>query len=235
MMQLMVIALGGAVGSVLRYLLSNGIGQWLGRGFPFGTLSVNLLGSFLMGLMAEALILQRVTLSMEYRVAILVGVFGGFTTFSSFSLETFYLLEQGQISKSGLNILANVLGCLLAVWLGMLTSRGLLGLDQLNLLWTDWPFPYALTVINGIGALIIGLLLSLLSHKLQLAMADRLILGVVLVGAFLTFSGLYLGLSLLESEYSYANHWTALLTVITTHIIFCGFNLWLGHWLARQF
>ena len=103
-MQLIVIAIGGAVGSVLRFMLSNGLGVWLGRSFPFGTLSVNLLGCFLMGLMAEALVLQRVALSLEYRAAILVGVFGGFTTFSSFSLETFYLLEQGQFSLSLIHI-----------------------------------------------------------------------------------------------------------------------------------
>lgn len=235
MMQLMVIAIGGAVGSVLRFMLSSGMGLWLGRSFPFGTLSVNLLGSFLMGLMAEALVLQRVALSLEYRAAILVGVFGGFTTFSSFSLETFYLLEQGQISKAGLNIATNVLGCLLAVWVGMLAGRGLFVLGQANLPGFDWPYPYALTIINGIGALLIGLVLSLLIHKLQLAIEDSVVVSILIVGAFLTLSGLYLAMALLESEYVFGDHWPALLTVISSNIVFCGFNLWLGSWLARQF
>lgn len=234
MMQLMVIALGGAVGSVLRFMLSNGMGLWLGRSFPFGTLSVNLLGSFLMGLMAEALILQRVALSLEYRAAILVGVFGGFTTFSSFSLETFYLLEQGQVGKAGLNIATNVLGCLLAVWVGMLAGRGLFIVGQGNLPGLDWPFPIALTIINGIGALLIGLVLFLLSQKLQLAIEDRVIVSVLIIGAFLTLSGLYLAMALLESGYEFSDHWPALLTVISSNVIFCGFNLWLGSWLARQ-
>ena len=235
MMQLMVIAIGGAVGSVLRFMLSSGMGLWLGRSFPFGTLSVNLLGSFLMGLMAEALVLQRVALSLEYRAAILVGVFGGFTTFSSFSLETFYLLEQGQISKAGLNIATNVLGCLLAVWVGMLAGRGLFVLGQGNLPGFDWPYPYALTIINAIGALLIGLVLSLLIHKLQLAIEDSVVVSILIVGAFLTLSGLYLAMALLESEYVFGDHWPALLTVISSNIVFCGFNLWLGSWLARQF
>jgi len=235
MMQLIVIAIGGAVGSVLRFMLSNGLGVWLGRSFPFGTLSVNLLGCFLMGLMAEALVLQRVALSLEYRAAILVGVFGGFTTFSSFSLETFYLLEQGQFSKAGLNIATNVLGCLMAVWMGMLAGRGLFVIGQGNLPGFDWPFPYALTIINGIGALLIGLLLSLLSQKLQLAMEDSVIVSVLMIGAFLTLSGLYLAMALLESEYEFSDHWPALLTVLSSNVIFCGFNLWLGAWLARQF
>ena len=66
----MVIALGGAVGSVLRYLLSNGIYLWLGRGFPYGTLLVNIVGSFLIGLLSETLILQRITVALDYRAAI---------------------------------------------------------------------------------------------------------------------------------------------------------------------
>ena len=230
----MVIALGGAVGSVLRYLLSNGIYLWLGRGFPYGTLSVNLIGSLLMGLMAEALILQRVVLSLEYRAAILVGVFGGFTTFSSFALDTFYLLEQGQLSKAALNIGSNVLGCLLAVWLGMLAGRGLFLFGQGNAYWFGWPFPYALTIINGIGALLLGLLLALLTHKLQLAIEQSTVLAIILTGAFVTLSGLYLALALLESDYDFVNHLSAILTVVFSNILVCGLALWCGLWLARQ-
>ncbi|MGZ8145045.1 MAG: fluoride efflux transporter FluC, partial [Methylosarcina sp.] len=67
MSQLLAVALGGACGSVLRFLVSTGFYQWLGRGFPFGTLAVNIIGSFLIGLLAEALILQRITFTLEYR------------------------------------------------------------------------------------------------------------------------------------------------------------------------
>ena len=234
MMQLAVIALGGAVGSLLRYLLSNGVYSWLGRSFPFGTLSVNLIGSLLMGLMAEVLILQRVVLSLEYRAAILVGVFGGFTTFSSFALDTFYLLEQGQINKAAVNVGSNVLGCLLAVWLGMLVGRGLFAFGQGNVYWFGWPFPYALTVINGIGALLLGLLIALLSDKLALDIEYRTVLAIVLMGSFMTLSGLYLALALLESNYDFVSHLSAILTVILVNIAVCGLGFWSGLWLARQ-
>ena len=88
MNQLISIALGGACGAVVRFLMSSGLYQWLGRGFPYGTLAVNVVGSFLIGLLTEALILQRIAIAVEYRAAILVGFIGAFTTFSTFSLET---------------------------------------------------------------------------------------------------------------------------------------------------
>ncbi|CAG0937826.1 partial Putative fluoride ion transporter CrcB, partial [Candidatus Brocadiaceae bacterium] len=125
MNQLIVIALGGAFGAVTRFLVSSGIYQWLGRDFPYGTLVVNIVGSFLMGLLTEALILQRISIGIEYRAAILVGFIGALTTFSTFSLETFYLLEQGNINKALLNIGGSVVACLLAVWLGLVFAKGL--------------------------------------------------------------------------------------------------------------
>ena len=85
MNQILAVALGGAFGAVFRFLISSGVYQWLGRGFPYGTLAVNIIGSFLIGLMTEALLLQRVALSIEYRSAILIGLFGSLTTFSTFS------------------------------------------------------------------------------------------------------------------------------------------------------
>ena len=90
MNQLIAIALGGGCGAVVRFLISSGLYQWLGRGLPYGTLVVNVIGSFLIGLLTEALILQRLSFSLEYRAAILVGFIGAFTTFSTFSLETIY-------------------------------------------------------------------------------------------------------------------------------------------------
>ena len=86
MNQLIVVAFGGAAGAVVRFLVSTGIYQWLGRDFPFGTLVVNVVGSFLIGLLTEALILQRIAIGVEYRAAILIGFIGEFTTFSTFSL-----------------------------------------------------------------------------------------------------------------------------------------------------
>jgi CrcB protein len=216
MLQLFAVALGGAIGSMLRYLASSGVYLWLGRGFPYGTLTVNLLGSFLIGLMTEALILQRLTIALEYRTAIIAGVMGGFTTFSSFSLETFYLLEQGQIGKAGLNIVASVFGCLLAVWAGLALGKGLFFYSQGTFRLFDWPFPYALTLVNGIGAFLIGLV------------------ATVLIGVFITLSGLYLILYLLESGHSFESHMGAMLTVFLSNTVFCAAALWLGLWLGKQ-
>ncbi|CAD6881514.1 Fluoride ion transporter CrcB [Methylomonas albis] len=234
MLQLFAVALGGAIGSMLRYLASSGVYLWLGRGFPYGTLTVNLLGSFLIGLMTEALILQRLAIALEYRTAILVGVMGGFTTFSSFSLETLYLLEQGQIGKAGLNIVVSVFGCLFAVWAGLALGKGLFFYSQGTFRLFDWPFPYALTLVNGIGAFLIGIVATVLMHKLAISIEYRAILVTVLMGLFITLSGLYLILYLLESGHSFESHMGAMLTVFLGNIVFCGAALWCGLWLGKQ-
>lgn len=119
---LVAIALGGALGAVLRYLVSTGIYSWLGRGFPYGTLAVNVLGSLAIGFLSE-LFLQRMLVAPETRAAILIGLLGAFTTFSTFSLETLSLLEQGSVIKACTNIVLSVLLCLIATWAGLLIGR----------------------------------------------------------------------------------------------------------------
>jgi CrcB protein len=116
----LVVASGGALGASLRWLA----GLWLSRpGFPWVTLGVNVLGSGLIGL-CWVLFAAR-DAAHPWRAFIMVGLLGGFTTFSAFSLETLQLLEQGQAARAGLYVLASVTLCLLACWIGLLLARQL--------------------------------------------------------------------------------------------------------------
>jgi CrcB protein len=121
--RLIAIAAGGAIGAVLRFWVSTGIYAILGREFPYGTLVVNVLGSLLMGFL-YILMLERIA-SIEWRAAVLIGLLGAFTTFSTFSLETLTLIESGEQTKALLNIFMSVSLCLLATWLGMQFARQL--------------------------------------------------------------------------------------------------------------
>ena len=228
MNQLIVIALGGAFGSVLRFLVSTGVYQWLGRGFPYGTLSVNVMGSFLIGLLAEAMILQRVTFALEYRSAILVGFLGGFTTFSSFSLETLYLIEEGAISKAAVNILLSVIACLLAVWLGLLAGRSLYYYSSGMIHWHDGAFPFAIMTANALVAFLIGIVAAVLLQRIEIVGEYRAAMMVVMTGVFLTLSGLYVVLYLLEHGFSLETHLHLILGVFTANVLFCLILLWLG-------
>ena len=116
------IALGGAVGAVLRFAMSYGVHSLLGRGFPYGTLLVNLLGSVLMGVL-YAVSVQRADFSDELRAALMVGLLGAFTTFSTFSLETLALFENGESVKALANVGLSVSLCLLGCWLGLIAGR----------------------------------------------------------------------------------------------------------------
>ena len=117
---------GGGLGAVCRYLVTTHIGERFGVLFPFGTLTVNTLGSFLMGLIMGVLLLlsERFELTTEsFRLLLTVGFLGGFTTFSSFSMETMTLLRGGSYFYAIANILLNVLLGLLAVWLGLTLAK----------------------------------------------------------------------------------------------------------------
>lgn len=122
--QLLMIAAGGAVGSMLRFMLSSGVHRLAGRDFPYGTLSVNVIGSLLMGIL-YILLIERASLGAEWRALLLVGFLGAFTTFSTFSIETLNLLENGEVIKAGTNVFLSVFLCLLAAWSGVIVGRQL--------------------------------------------------------------------------------------------------------------
>ena len=234
MNQLISIALGGAGGAVVRFLMSSGLYQWLGRGFPYGTLAVNVVGSFLIGLLTEALILQRIAIAVEYRAAILVGFIGAFTTFSTFSLETIYLLEQGSFGKAGLNILVSVLGCLLAVWVGLLLGRSLFLYSGGVFHWSGGVVPYALMIVNGIGAFLIGIIVTVLMQKVALSMEYRATIMIIMVGTYLTLSGLYLVLFLLEREYTFESNVSLMLGTFVGNGLSCLLIIWIGLLVGKQ-
>ena len=122
MTQILAIAAGGAIGALMRFWVSTGVYNLLGRGFPYGTLAVNVTGSLLMGFLYVVL-LERMTTGPEIRAALMVGLLGAFTTFSTFSMETLNLIEQAEIFKAGLNILISVVACIGAAWLGLIVGR----------------------------------------------------------------------------------------------------------------
>ena len=120
--RLLAVCLGGAVGSGLRYLLSGWVLRMAGTAFPYGTLTVNAVGSFLLALVMH-IGLSTELLSPNWRLALTTGVFGGFTTYSTFNYETTELLREGATGMAMLNIAGTIGLCLVMGFLGLAAGR----------------------------------------------------------------------------------------------------------------
>lgn len=125
MINTVLIFLGAGCGGVFRYWISNGVYSLMGRQFPYGTLLVNTSGCFLIGLLFT-LILERFDgFGVQLRSLLLIGLLGGYTTFSSFSIETLILFESGAWIRATLNIVITTTLCLVLTWLGFVVGRQL--------------------------------------------------------------------------------------------------------------
>ena len=114
------VAAGSALGGMARYWCSGFVAERAGEAFPWGTLIINILGSFVIGIFGGLTGPDgRFLVSPEVRIFVMVGLCGGYTTFSSFSLQTLTLAQDGQWLEAGSNIVLSVVLCLLAVWLGV--------------------------------------------------------------------------------------------------------------------
>lgn len=123
-MQFLFVAFGGIIGALLRYITSILAAHWWGADFPWGTLTVNIVGSFIIGFLWQWF--ERYTVTANVRLLIFVGILGAFTTFSSYTLDSLRLFQLGRVMPALLNVVgSNVLG-LTAVYLGTLTARHLL-------------------------------------------------------------------------------------------------------------
>ncbi len=112
----------GALGCLARYFLSGWVYALLGRGFPYGTFAVNIFGAFFIGLVME-FSMRSTMISQNLRIGLAIGFLGGLTTFSTFSFETFKLLEDGQFAVALANVLLSVTVCLLFTWIGIIAAR----------------------------------------------------------------------------------------------------------------
>ncbi|PIE08646.1 MAG: fluoride efflux transporter CrcB [Rhodobacterales bacterium] len=120
MIPVLQVALGGAIGASARYLTNVGVMRLIGPGFPFGTMLVNVLGSFLMGVLVVLLARKGGT---AYAPLLMTGMLGGFTTFSAFSLDALTLMERGETYLSALYVIASVVLVLGAIVAGMWAAR----------------------------------------------------------------------------------------------------------------
>jgi fluoride exporter len=123
-MKYLMVGIGGALGSVLRFGMGSYIGGRFGSRFPYGTFVINISGSFLIG-MVITIMAEKTQWSDNWRYLIPIGFIGGYTTFSAFEYETFRLFQDGQILTAGLNVVLSVIVGFVGVWAGAVAGRSI--------------------------------------------------------------------------------------------------------------
>ena len=189
MNQIIAIVAGGSVGALTRFWVANLVYDWLGRGFPHGTLLVNVSGCFLMGLLTE-LMLQRFAMTAEFRAAVLVGFLGAYTTFSTFAIETLYLFEQGELLKALLNIFLSVALCLAAVWFGLVWGRKLFGSGLMP--WLGDGLPWGLVFFGFAAAIALGFGSNWVLRRMDWGEQTQILVLIILLGMVATTTTLIL-------------------------------------------
>ncbi|MDH3335376.1 MAG: fluoride efflux transporter CrcB [Rhodospirillaceae bacterium] len=119
------VGIGGAIGAMARFLTMSAIGHYFHGSFPLGTFAVNIIGSFALGALLETMALQW-SPSPELRALVVIGVLGAFTTFSTFSMDLYYLLNRGEIALGAIYAAGSVLLCVVGFWAGVSAFRSIL-------------------------------------------------------------------------------------------------------------
>lgn len=126
MYKILYLVAGGAIGTLSRYYVSGLAQKYMGSGFPWGTLVVNITGAFIIGFIWG--LFETIEIRSGFRVFVFIGILGGFTTFSSYALESMNLYKQGEIKMAVFNILANNVLAIILVFVGFMAARGILGI-----------------------------------------------------------------------------------------------------------
>lgn len=226
MHNLIAIALGGSLGALARFYTANGIHAWLGRDFPHGTLFVNVSGSFLMGFLTQLLLLRFPEVSV-YRSTLLVGFLGAYTTFSTFSLETFTLLDQGRYLKAATYAGLSIFLCIVATWVGIVVGRRLFSLE-FPAGFTDDPAWVRLGYVL-VSGFVLGLVAEWAFLRYEWVSTTRALITLVLLGVLTVIS---LGQSLPTLSANPTGHQT-LLIFFAASAVGNALSMWAGMALAR--